>query len=253
MTAAVPAPGLPPRRRQPVGALDTVHVPPLKRRVDAVGGIAQGRGDPAAPAHPRAGRERLAEKFGCAEAAADSSRDPAVGIVEGRRPADQVEHGVLDGGPRQMPRRLPFRNQPPRSVDNHPPDPRVSPWVLLLRHAYVNSLARLVGEVLNLGGGFIAEHCARPHPEHCGPQSRLPRQVSGEGRIDPAMQPLPRARVQPPLDGLLGQARVKRLLSRDDACLVLKLAEPGQVWKLFHAPSLNRPASPPLFRLSICG
>src|SRR2546430_7683805 len=49
----------------------------FRSRVDAVGGIVQGRRGPAVPAHPRAGRERLAEKFGCAEAAADSIRDPA--------------------------------------------------------------------------------------------------------------------------------------------------------------------------------
>ena len=138
------------RANYPWAALDTVHVPPLKRRVDAVGGIAQGRGDPAAPAHPRAGCERLAEKFGCAEAAADSSRNPAVGIVEGPRAADQVEHSVLDGGPRQMPRRLPFRNQPPRSVDNHPPDPRVLPGTPLDRDAHVDPRTLLVRQAVDL-------------------------------------------------------------------------------------------------------
>src|SRR5205823_12282549 len=97
-----------------------------------------GRGDPAAPAHPRAGRERLAEQFGRCETAADRGRDPAVGIVEDPRRGDQIEHRVLDGGPRQVPRRLPLRHQPPRSVDNYAPDLLMSAWVLLLRHADVN-------------------------------------------------------------------------------------------------------------------
>ena len=171
----MPALGLPPRRRQPVGALDTVHVLPLERRVDAVGRIAQGRGDPAAPAHPRAGREGLAEEFGCAEAAADSSRDPAVGVVEGPRRADQVEHGVLDGGPWQMPRRLPFRNQPPRSVDNHTPDLGVLPGTPLDRDAHVDPCTLLVGQAVDLGSGLMAEYSARPHVQHGCPQPLLPR------------------------------------------------------------------------------
>src|SRR5580704_3837012 len=101
VTAAVPAHGLAPRQGQAVGALHTVDVVALQRGMDAIGSVLHGVGDPGAPAHPRARRECLAEQFGGGEAAADRGRDPAVGVIEGPRRADQVEDRIFDRGPRQ--------------------------------------------------------------------------------------------------------------------------------------------------------
>jgi hypothetical protein len=97
-------------------------------------------------------------------------------------------------------------------VDNHAANLLSPPWMLFLRHGYVNPLARLVGKVLDFGGGLVAENRSRPHPEHHSPQSRFPRQISGECCVDTVVQAAPRACAQPPLDGLTGQAGVKRLL-----------------------------------------
>ena len=210
----------------------------------AVGGVLQRGGNPATPAHPRPGGERLAEQFGRGQPAADGGRDPPVGVVEGPRGGDQVEHGVLHRGPRQMPRRLPFRNQPPRSVDNHAAHLLVLPRTTPGRDAHVNPCTLLVNQAMDLGCGLVAEHSARPHVQYSRPQPPLPRGFSGERRIHPGVQALPRSSAEPPLDRLVGETRVERLLPGNDTCLELKLAKPSKALLIFHAPTLNRPPGP---------
>jgi hypothetical protein len=231
---------LPPCRRQPVSALHAADVPVLERRVDAFAGVFQRRGDPAAPPHPRAPAQRLAEHLRRGQPPAHGGRDPAVGIVEAPRGADKVQHGVLHRVPRQLPRRLPLRHQPPPPVNDHAPDRLPPGGVLFGGNADVDARTRLVGELVNLSCRLVTEHGSRPHLQHCSPQSRLPRRDPGESRIDPATQPLPMSRVQPPFDRFVREAGVKRLLSGDDAGLCLKLAKPSQIVRFVHVSSLSR-------------
>jgi hypothetical protein len=214
-SAAVPAPSLPPGRGQPVSALDALDVMPLERGVHAVGGVLQGRGDPAAPPRPRASGERLAEHLRRGQPAAHRRGNPAVRVVETPRGGDQVEHGVLHRRPRQLPRRHPLRRQPPPPVNDHPPDRLPPGWVLLRRNADVNARTRLVDELVNLGCRLVTKHGTWPCPQHGSPQSGLACRDPGKSRVDPSVQLLPVSRVQTPFDRLLSEAGVHRLLSRD--------------------------------------
>jgi hypothetical protein len=238
--AAVPTPRLAFRDREAMGALDPVDVDAFQRGVDALGGVLQGAGDPVAPAHPRASGEGLAEQFGCGEAASDRGRDPSVGVVQGPRRGDQVQDRGRHRGPWQLPRRLPFRNQIPRSVDDHSPDGLVPTWALYHCNTYVDLPAGLVCQAVDLSRSLVAEHGTRPDAEHRGPQFRLPGQHSVEGRVDPVMQAPPRTRVKLPVDGLAGETRVVCLLPRDDTGLGLELATPDETAFVFHAHQPER-------------
>jgi hypothetical protein len=112
-------------------------------------------------------------------------------------------------------------------MNHHPADGLPPRGVLFGRNADVDSRTQIVRELVNFSRGLVTEHGVGPHFQHCGPQPRLPRQDPGEGCIDPAMQQLPVARVQPPFDRLVREAGVKRLLSGDDAALRLELAKPS--------------------------
>ena len=185
--AAVPALSLPPGRRQPVSALHAMDVMPLERGVHAVGGVLQGRGDPAAPPHPRATGERLAEHLRRGQPAPHRRRDPAVRVVETPRGGDQVEHGVLHRRPRQLPRRHPLRHQPPPPVNHHPPDRADLARVSMCRDADMDFRNALIGELMDLSSSLMAENRVRSGPEHSRPQLRLPRRETGKGRIDPTL------------------------------------------------------------------
>ena len=211
--AAVPALSLPPGRRQAVSALHAMDVVPLERGVHAVGGVLQGCGDPAAPPHPRASGERLAEHLRRGQPAARRRRNPAVRVVETPRGGDQVEHGVLHRRPRQLPRRHPLRHQPSPPVNDHPPDRLPPGWVLLRRNADVNARTRLVDQLVNLSSRLVTEHGTWPGPQHGRPQSGLTCWDPGKGRVDPSVQLLPVSGAQTPVDRALGDAGVYRLLS----------------------------------------
>ena len=62
-SAAMPALGLPSRRRQAVRPLHAVDVVPLQRRVDAIGRVLRGTGDPGPPADPRPADECPAQRL----------------------------------------------------------------------------------------------------------------------------------------------------------------------------------------------
>jgi hypothetical protein len=211
-TAAMPAPGLPPRHGQPVGPFHAADVPVLERGVDAVGGVLERSGDPAAPPHPRAPGERLAEQSGRGQPAAHSGRDPAVSVVEAPRAGDQVQHGVLHRRPRQLPRHLPLRHQPPPPVDRHPPD-RLPRWTTFSGHADVDLCGWFVHQPMKFGRRLMAEGCPRSGAQHAGPELRFPRQRSGERRVHPTVQALPLSRAKSSLDDVLPETGIQGLLS----------------------------------------
>ena len=240
--AAVPALSLPPGRRQPVSALHAMDVMPLERGVHAVGGVLQGRGDPAAPPHPRASGEHLAEHLRRGQPAPHRRRDPAVRVVETPRGGDQVEHGVLHRRPRQLPRRHPLRHQPPPPVNHHPPDRADLARIPRRGDAYVDLRDSLIGETVNLGGSLMAEGCARPGSQHCCPQPCLPGRCSAEGGIGPALEALPRTCPDPPVDCFFRPARISRLLPRYDTSLSVQQPQPVVISFDLHPIRLDRPA-----------
>jgi hypothetical protein len=63
VTAAEPALGLALRPRQAMSAFHAVDVVAFQRGMHAVGGVLQRGRDPDAPAHPRPGGERFAERL----------------------------------------------------------------------------------------------------------------------------------------------------------------------------------------------
>jgi len=85
-----------------------------------------------------------------------------------------VEDGILHGGPRQLPGRLPLRRQAPRPVDNHTPDVPIPSGIPLDRNADVDPRARLVGETMYLGRGLVAEYGVMPYAQHRSPQPSFP-------------------------------------------------------------------------------
>jgi hypothetical protein len=213
--AAVPAPCLPPGGGEPVRALHAEDVAALERGVHPVAGILERGGDPPAPPHPRPSRERLAEQLRRGQLAPHRRRDPAIRVIEGPRRRDQVEHRVLHRRPRQLPRRHPLRHQPPPPVNHHPPDRLPSRGMLVGWNADVNARTRLVDELVNLSSRLVTEHGTWPCPQHGSPQPGLTGRDPGKGRVHPSVQLLPVSRVQAPIDRLLSEAGVHRLLSRD--------------------------------------
>ena len=244
--AAVPALGLPPRRRQAVGPFHAVDVVALQRRVHAVGGVLQGAGDPGPPADPRPVGECLAQRSRRGQPAPDSSGYPAVRVVEGPCLGHQVQDRVLHRGPRQLPGRLPLRPQAPRPVDDHTPDlPATGPAVS--RNTNVNRPDRLVDKAVNLGCRLVAERSAGSRAQDGGPQPRLSGEISCERGVGAPLQPLPDPRPEPSVDSSLWPAGVARLLTRDNPRLALELAAPLQAALIFHSLQREspRPRPPP--------
>jgi hypothetical protein len=84
---------------------------------------------------------------------------------------------------------------------------------------HVHRTAGLVGEVVQFGGGVVAESGARPGPQHRTPKLRHPGRLAGKGQVDAAVEGLPAATAQLAADGVGGQPTRERLPARDDSVL----------------------------------
>jgi hypothetical protein len=75
----------------------------------------------------------------------------------------------------------------------------------------------------------MAQHRARTGAEHCGPQNSEPAGLAGEGRVNPAMYPLPSGCAQVRGDSRPGQPASDCLPGGQDSALVRReFAELGR-------------------------
>jgi hypothetical protein len=134
--------------RQAVGAFDTVHITAFQGRVDAFGSVVEGLSEQGAPAYFLAGDERFAERARSGELAAHPARDPAVGVIERPRRADEVQDGVRDVGARQLPGRLGISRDPAGPMNDHSRDLPPPSRIVFVRHGYVDLGAWRAGQAV---------------------------------------------------------------------------------------------------------
>jgi hypothetical protein len=91
------------------------------------------------------------------QVARERAGHPAAHVVEVRGRLRQVEHGLLDPGPRRIAIALHRLDRPPRPMQA---DPGKRRNMTLPRDRHVNLPGWLVGEPLQLSRRFVAEHRA---------------------------------------------------------------------------------------------
>ncbi len=146
----------------------------LKQGQGAVIGIGKRHREFSAPTHLLTAVHSLTYPLGGGAPAADGPADPFVGVIEGRRDLNKVEHCILYSRARREHGRVPGR----RDRDN-------------------DDRTRRVEQAVPLSGGLMAENGIRPGAEQRGPEHRLPGGVAGEGGVHAALQPLPAAAAHP--------------------------------------------------------
>jgi hypothetical protein len=99
--------GLPFRRRQAMSELDVADVAPLQVRVHSLSDAFKRAENFVPPAQPLALVDSRTKHFRCDEPSAASLAQPGEGSVEASRVLGEVEHGLLDAGPRRGPGRMP--------------------------------------------------------------------------------------------------------------------------------------------------
>jgi hypothetical protein len=109
-------------------------------------------------------------------------------LIEVRRLLDQVKNRFLDAGPRRLQNRMLGLGQASGAVDDHighRPDAAIG------GNRDVDERARLIDELLELGGGLMTQHCVGTDAERCGPQHRRSRGLTAVNGVDASLQRFP--------------------------------------------------------------
>ena len=200
-------------------AVRPLHVPvvtELQHAVQAANRISQHRSQQLTPAQPAPRRHGRPELVLRGEPAPAGPGHPAERIVERVGLRGQVQHGVLDPGPRRPQARVPDLIGVGGGVDDQPgegPDPSAG------RHGQVQRLSGPVDEMSQLRRALVAEHGVAAASEHRRPQRRLPAGRPAGQHVHTAVRLLPALAAQLPGQRGLGQPGRHRLLAGDHAGL----------------------------------
>jgi len=255
--AAERDPRLPLCNRQPMGALDSSHVPVFENGVHSGAGLCEGPRQLSSPAQPAPGLQGHAQQVRRGEPAAARPADPGergLGVGGDLR---QVERGLLDPGARRSSGGVAGGVNPARTVDD---DAGSQVAALMGTHrqlpggvdGHMDQAGRTIGEPVQLGGGVVAERRARSSAQNGRPQHCLTGRVTSERRVDTPVERPPAATPERAVDDAGIQADGRCLPACQDATLKLEQfpAVVREVWG--HVIERGRAASARSSRPAAC-
>jgi hypothetical protein len=173
-------PGLPPGRRQAVALFHVADISVLQVRMDSVGDERKRAQDVIAPAQPSALADRGPKCLRGDEPAAARPAQPREGVVEAGTELSEVEHRLLDPGPRGSTGRVPHSVDPIAAVDDDRRGQRVpflpgDPDATVMADGHVDDRTRAVSQSVELACRVMTEGSSRASAQHARPQQALAR------------------------------------------------------------------------------
>jgi hypothetical protein len=169
-----------------------------------------------APAQPLTRFHGRAQPGLIGEFPRDRPRHPAAHVIKGLRFLDEIEHGVLDLGPRRVHVPLHRQIRTPGSVDL---DARWGYHAALVRNGHMDRIGVPIRKPVQFGCCVVAERGTWAGGKDSRPQICPTIELTRERRIDTGVNPPPPPASDPELDHVLGEPGLAGLAAGDQARL----------------------------------
>jgi hypothetical protein len=172
---------------------------------NAFGRVVQAGGELGPPEHSATRGHGPLEPLGCGQTLPGGAKQPGDRVVDGAGRGREIQHGLLDPGPRRQQDRMASRPGPVEPVHDGARD---GLGAAVRWHDDVYRFARVLGQAGQPRCRAVAEHGIGPGAQYDRRQPGVPARLAAEGRVHAVLKTLPAAGTHQAIDGIAPEARL---------------------------------------------